>query len=234
MRHPTPAPPAETGTHDGLAYTLWLPDGPPEGAVLVIHGADSTKENHHDFARAARAAGLAALAFDQRGHGESGGELDGRALEDVATMGALLRAAAAGAPLALRGSSMGGYMAIAGAAGAGATAVVAICPAGSRHLLHMLRTEELGFRFDLPALERLLSERDVVEAAAELPAALLLLHAEGDERIPAEHSRLIHDAGGPGPRRLVIVPGGHHRSIQHDDELQGESLRFIARALTEG
>jgi hypothetical protein len=26
------------------------------------------------------------------------------------------------------------------------------------------------------------------------------------------------------------MPGGHHRSIQHDGELQGESLRFVRRA----
>jgi len=31
-------------------------------------------------------------------------------------------------------------------------------------------------------------------------------------------------------RKLVVLPGGHHRSIQHDAELQGEALRFIERA----
>jgi hypothetical protein len=28
-----------------------------------------------------------------------------------------------------------------------------------------------------------------------------------------------------------VMPGGHHRSIQHDPELQALSIRFIARAL---
>src|SRR4051812_1696916 len=87
---PTPAPPAERGIHAGLAYTLWLPERPPAGGLVVIHGAGSCKENHHDMARAARAAGLAAVAFDLRGHGETGGALDGRALGDVAAMAALL------------------------------------------------------------------------------------------------------------------------------------------------
>jgi len=27
------------------------------------------------------------------------------------------------------------------------------------------------------------------------------------------------------------VPGGHHRSIQHDEELQAVSLRFIQQSL---
>jgi len=31
-------------------------------------------------------------------------------------------------------------------------------------------------------------------------------------------------------KRLILVPGGHHRSIQHDAELQAESLRFVRRA----
>jgi hypothetical protein len=37
----------------------------------------------------------------------------------------------------------------------------------------------------------------------------------------------------PGSR-LIVVPGGHHRSIQHDQELQAVSLRFIERALGAG
>jgi hypothetical protein len=31
--------------------------------------------------------------------------------------------------------------------------------------------------------------------------------------------------------RLIAVPGGHHRSIQHDEELQAVSVGFIERAL---
>ena len=34
------------------------------------------------------------------------------------------------------------------------------------------------------------------------------------------------------PKRLLLLPGGHHRSLQHDGEMQGESLRFIVRAAT--
>src|SRR6266540_2260782 len=102
MRLPTPAPPAEAGVHDGLAYTLWLPERPPAGGIVVLHGAGSCKENHHDMARAARAAGFAAVCFDMRGHGATGGALNGRALADVASICSLLPR-----PIALRGSSMG-------------------------------------------------------------------------------------------------------------------------------
>ena len=58
-------------------------EGPPLGGVVIVHGAGSRKENHFDFARAARAAGLAAVVYDQRGHGESDGPLDDRLVDDV-------------------------------------------------------------------------------------------------------------------------------------------------------
>jgi hypothetical protein len=32
------------------------------------------------------------------------------------------------------------------------------------------------------------------------------------------------------PKRLLVLPGGHHRSIQHDLELQALSRRFIREA----
>ena len=38
----------------------------------------------------------------------------------------------------------------------------------------------------------------------------------------------------PEPKRLLVMPGGHHRSLQHDVELQNESLRFVERALVSG
>src|SRR3954463_15820326 len=77
-------PPAEQGVRDGLSYALFTPRGEASGGVVVIHGAGSQKENHYDFARECRAAGLAAVAFDQRGHGASDGSLEGRALGAVA------------------------------------------------------------------------------------------------------------------------------------------------------
>jgi pimeloyl-ACP methyl ester carboxylesterase len=225
-RLPTPAPPAERGFHDGLAYTLWLPDRPPWGGLVVIHGAGSCKENHHDMARAARAAGMAAVAFDLRGHGETGGRLDGRALDDVASVASLLPR-----PIALRGSSLGGWLAIAAAERAGAAAVVAICPASSEGLARGLRSGSLDVPVDLPAAEALLSEHDLRLVVERSTVPLMLMHARGDERVPFEHSVELHERSAAPGRRLVLLPGGHHRSIQHDAELQGEALRFLRRVL---
>jgi alpha-beta hydrolase superfamily lysophospholipase len=235
LRTITPALPAEIGKVQGLAYSLWLPAGdrPAAGGVVIIHGAGSCKENHHDFARAAIAAGYGAIGFDQRGHGDSDGPMDGRAIEDIVTVAARLRAAIGDEPpLALRGSSMGGYLALVAAPAAAARAIVAICPASAEGLRRGVERGTLGFAAD-PSLEHLLATHDLTEAVSSLSIPVLLLHAEGDEQVPVQHSReLAAQLRSPGSR-LIAVPGGHHRSIQHDDELQAVSLRFIAGALSD-
>jgi alpha-beta hydrolase superfamily lysophospholipase len=219
--------------HDGLSYSLWLPKGKASGGVVVLHGAGSCKENHHDFARAALGAGLAAIAFDQRGHGESEGPLDGRALQDVARIAAFLRTHLndPGAPIALRGSSMGGYLSLVSAADARAAAVVAICPASAEGLRRGLAEGRFTFDADEPALDAFLAEHDEREATAALEVPVLLLHAEGDEQVPVEQSRELAQLTRSPHSRLIAVPGGHHRSVQHDPDLQAVSVRFIARAL---
>ena len=218
-------PPTELGTRDGLAYALFRPERDAGGGVVILHGAGSCKESHFDFARLLRAAGLAAVVFDQRGHGESEGALGAGALDDVATMAALL----APGPVALRGSSMGGFMALHAGAGMDAAAVVAICPAWGELLVRGLRDDRFSFRADAPALEELFAAADERAAAAALGERLLLQHAEGDESVPIAGSRELHDAA-PGSR-LVAVPGGHHRSVQHDGEMQALAVRFVRRAL---
>jgi alpha-beta hydrolase superfamily lysophospholipase len=228
--------PSEIGVHDGLAYSLWLPTKgtrPPAG-VVVLHGAGSCKENHHDFARAALGAGLGAIAFDQRGHGESPGPMDGRAIDDVVVKADLLRSRTGrgpSTPIALRGSSMGGYLSLVAAEPARAGAVVAICPASAEGLGRGLAEGRFSFEADAPALQAFLAEHDEREAIASLDAPVLLLHAEGDEQVPVEHSRELAGLVRSPKSRLIAVPGGHHRSVQHDPDLQAVSVRFIERCL---
>src|SRR5215213_8224748 len=230
MRHPTPSPP-ELGSHDGLSYALFLPDDEPRAGAVILHGAGSAKESHFDFARGCRADGIAALAYDARGHGRSKGEFGPDAIDDVLAMVDLMRRHAGA--VALRGSSMGGFQAIhAGARDASLCAVVAICPAPDDLLLRGLRSgEELRFRCDVPATADWLETLDLYAAVGDLgpQTGLLLMHARGDEQIPWTVSEELH-AAAHEPKRLLILPGGHHRSLQHDLELQAESRRFVLAA----
>ena len=222
-------PPAELGIEDGLSYALFLPASEPLATVVILHGANSCKESHFDFARACRADGLAAISFDMRGHGESQGAMDARALADVATMAELARDRTGVDAVALRGSSMGGYVALVAAAVTRASAVVAICPASAAGLARGLRDDRFEFQADADGLGAVLADHDELHAAERLDVPLLLLHAEGDEVVPVEHSRALHVAAAGS--RLVAVPGGHHRSVQHDPELQALAIRFVRGAV---
>jgi alpha-beta hydrolase superfamily lysophospholipase len=230
----TPVTPVEIGNEDGLAFSLWIPDGadPPQGGIVILHGAGSSKESHYDYARAALPLGFAALAFDQRGHGDSDGPMDARVIDDTAAMAAMLRRRLGqpAAPIALRGSSMGGCLAILAAPAAGAAAVVAICPASPEGLRRGLAANAFPFEADVRGLDALLASQDLFSAVESLEHPVLLLHAEGDEQVPVEHSRELATRLRDPESRLIAVPGGHHRSIQHDHELQAVSLRFISRA----
>jgi pimeloyl-ACP methyl ester carboxylesterase len=231
MKHDAPDPP-ELGERDGLSYALFVPEGEPKCGVVVLHGAGSAKESHFDFGRLCRSYDMAAVAYDARGHGRSAGEWGPTSPGDALAMCDLLREHVP--KVALRGSSMGGFTAIhAAALDPSVAAVVAICPAPAQLLLRGLRGGRLeGFAVDQPATETWLEGLDTFEAAAALgdSTALLLLHAKGDEQVPYTVSEQLHEAAHQ-PKRLLVFPGGHHRSLQHDLEVQNLSARFIERAL---
>jgi uncharacterized protein len=234
MKH-APPPPPDLGTLDGLAYALFLPEDEPATGVVVLHGAGSAKESHFDFARGCREEGMAALVFDARGHGRSDGAFGPRAIDDVLAMVERVRAHAP--RVALRGSSMGGFQAIhAATRDPSLCAVVAICPAPERSLLRMLRSgEPLRFGCDAPATEAWLESLDLFDAVSQIGphTGLMLLHAKGDEQIPYTASEDLY-AAAHEPKRLLVLPGGHHRSLQHDLEVQALSRRFIRKAAEPG
>jgi uncharacterized protein len=233
---PSTARSVEHGFHDGLAYRVWLPETPaPWPGVVVIHGAGSCKENHADFARLAAGFGWAALAYDQRGHGESAGEMAPRAVSDAAAMARLLatRDGVDADRVCLRGSSLGGFVAIHAAAVSPAVAgAIAICPPSERMLLDGLAAGRLEMRADEAVLRPWLEEHDLREAVELLAGKpLILLHAKGDDQVPWDYSQELFERAAE-PRKIVVVPGGDHRSVQHDVELQSVALHWMQRRLT--
>ena len=232
---PSPDAPSVRGEHEGRPYWLWLPEA--EGnwpGMVILHGAGSRKENHGDFARMCAAGGWAAISYDQRGHGDSADEMSPAALGDVAKMARFLAShdRVDSERVCVRGSSMGGFWAIHAAATSGAIAgAIAICPAGEEHLRRMLAAKKLDFRVSEASrddLEAWLGEHDLREAAELMGAKpLIVLHAKGDERIPSEFSEDVA-ARKPEPKKLIVLPGGHHRSIQHDQEMQSVALAWLS------
>jgi fermentation-respiration switch protein FrsA (DUF1100 family) len=48
--------------------------------------------------------------------------------------------------------------------------------------------------------------------------------------IPSDWSEELYERAGE-PRKLIVVPGGDHRSVQHDAELQSVALSWLERRL---
>jgi pimeloyl-ACP methyl ester carboxylesterase len=188
--------------------------------VLVVHGLNSRKENHADFAARAAGAGMAALALDLRGHGASDGDLDGGVLDDVAA-GLDELAARGHAPLGVRGSSLGGLLALhAARADARVGAVVAICPARPERLAERLgRDWPLGLSPEPP-------ERPDGVARG-------YWQATGDDRVPWGATFALAGRS-PPPVRLRIALGGGHGSLQHDPAVLAETTAFLAAGLGAG
>jgi uncharacterized protein len=182
----------------------------------------------------ARARGWAAVTYDQRGNGESEEPLSPAAVDDVGRMARLLAGLDEVDParICARGSSMGGFMAIhAAAISEPVRGVIALCPAGEQHLLDGVRRDRFEMRIDRDSFEPWLGEHDLRDAIAMIaPKPVLLLHARGDEMIPVEWTEELAARAGE-PSEAIIVPGGHHRSLQQDAELHEVALRWMERAL---
>jgi pimeloyl-ACP methyl ester carboxylesterase len=127
---------------------------------------------------------------------------------------------------------MGGFQALHAAAIADppVVAVVAICPATEELLLRGVRARTFEFRMDPASVEPWLQTLDIRKAVASLAGrtAVMFMHAEGDEQVPYTISEELFIVAGQ-PKRKLIVPGGHHRSLQHDGEMQAETIRFIQK-----
>jgi alpha-beta hydrolase superfamily lysophospholipase len=222
---PEPRPLAIDSTGVELAGRLFLPASPPEGALLVCHGAGSRKENHEIMGEQAAAAGLAALTFDFRGHGGSGGRMEPDGWQDCLAAGERLLAESGAPWLAARGASMGGCMLLLAAQARPVffRSLVLLCPADGASLHAGLDDfeagrgvepdaadgREYGGRFDGAALRPFLERLDLTAAAAGLPR-VLLAHARDDDAVPFEHSERLAAVLAPPSQFIALAEGGHH------------------------
>jgi fermentation-respiration switch protein FrsA (DUF1100 family) len=112
--------------------------------------------------------------------------------------------------------------------------VIAVCPGSEEGLRRGLRDGRFELRAgadSVASLDAWLGELDLRDAAELMGSKpLVLIHARGDEQVPYTWSEELY-AHASEPRKLILVPGGHHRSAQHDAELQEVSLRWLERAL---
>lgn len=220
-----------------LVGVLDTPDGPARGWAVFAHCFTCSKESvaASRVSKALASHGIGVLRYDVTGLGDSGGEFADSTfssdVDDLVLAAAYLREAGR-APSLLVGHSLGGSAVVAAAARvAEVEAVVTIgAPADPAHVAHLLGevTDELreagtacvriGGR-DFTVRQRLLddlSEQAQHDRLAGLDAALLVLHAPGDETVGIDHARRVFEAA-RHPKSFVSLDGADHLLTRPQD-----------------
>ena len=237
-------------TADGVALAGWYIPSRNHAAVVLLHGAGSTRSSVLDHAVVLAHHGYGVLLFDARGHGRS----DGRAMDfgwygdqDVAAAVSFLQARpdVNDQLIAAVGLSMGGEEAI--GAAAGDRRIRAVVAEGATHRVAADRawlSGEYGWRGTLQegldwltyGITSLLTAADQPPALRDAVAATaprkVLLIAAGDRADEGNAGRYIQSAAA-GSVDLWIVPGtGHTEALRtHPREWEQRVTAFLASAL---
>jgi uncharacterized OsmC-like protein/alpha-beta hydrolase superfamily lysophospholipase len=220
-----------------IAARLDIPAGPPSAYALFAHCFTCSKDIFAAGRIAAElnAHGIAVLRFDFTGLGASGGDFANTDfssnVDDLLLAAAWLREHHR-APQILVGHSLGGAAVVA-AAGAiaevGAVATIG-APADTEHLLHLFGDRiddierhgsaavEIGgrtFAIGRGLLDDLTRHR-IVDCAAGLDAALLVLHSPIDNVVGIEHAARLYQAA-RHPKSFVSLDGADHLLTRRED-----------------
>lgn len=216
----------------------------PRPAIIVLHGWQPAGTNGAAVveARAARFAdeGYAALALSLRGWPPSGGSDDCglRQPDDVVAAAAWLRTlpGVAGDRIALVGFSQGGQVALLAAArDSRLRGVAAYFP-----VTDVARWKTTTANADIPGYITATCEpggvaaRSPVTRAADIGAAVLLVHGDADTRVPTEQSHLMLAALVAAGRRatLELIAGAQHGFTAAEEALARPVVdRFLASVL---
>jgi pimeloyl-ACP methyl ester carboxylesterase len=236
-------------TADGVTLSGWYVPSSNGAAVVLLHGAGSTRSSVLDEAAVLADHGYGVLLYDARGHGRSGG----RAMdfgwygdEDLAAAVDHVAAQPDVDPgrIAALGLSMGGEEALgAAAADPRIRAVVAEGATGRVAADHAWLSDEYGLRGSLQeGIERLLYSTTDLLTDADPPPALrdavaradadVLLITAGD--LADEGHAADHIAGGAPSRATVwdVEGAGHTEGLETQPEAWEEQVTdFLARTL---
>jgi len=197
--------------------TLYRPSLRTNQTVIGCHGllSDRTSPKQIDLARRCNAMGIAYLAFDHRGCGQSDGDF-----EMVTTLAArsrdLLAAAEfirtktdLGPRLGLFGSSMGGTVCLATASQIKPRAIVTVAaPIKSASIIPTEKNAKDTGNFP-PSFYRQKLQFDITDTVSDVNN-LLVFHGDADETVPVFHGREIHFLASQ-PKKIIIQKNGDHR-----------------------
>jgi 2,6-dihydroxypseudooxynicotine hydrolase len=202
--------------------------GPP-ACVIMVNGADSVKEEYHNWARAFVRRGLAVLTLDGPGQGEMVGRLPmrpdaweepmGAAIDALGSSG-LVRATGCG----IWGSSLGGFLAL--RAAAFEPRFTAAVSSGGFYDFRDYRFWPVSTQLNvfedlmvgsLAEAQAYLEERCSLAGVAErIACPYLVIHGARDELVSVEEATLM--AEGPGGE-FVNFEDGYHTCTNHNAAL---------------
>lgn len=200
-----------------LAGVLHAPPGwPSVPCVVLCHGLLSSMESpkFKALAEALSLKGMAAVRFDFRGCGKSGGSLRDSTvsarLEDLASViDFLAQGFGYRRPPGLMGSSMGGFVALLYAGSIASVPALSVwaspfAPLELSGLKLHPESSDLG-----PAFFQDLRRHDLLLVKGKI-RNLLVIHGEKDELIPVSHAHRIYGVG-LAPKHMHLIPQADHR-----------------------
>ena len=236
------------GAGASLSGTIYRPDAPVLGSILMAHCFTCSQQLHTSTRLARRLVdgGYQVMTFDFTGLGDSGGDFaDTTVTSNVAdiTRAAVTLIERDRGPCALIGHSLGGAASVLAAGRLHrVTAVVAIAsPASVDHVRHLIETDDtiekepgrflvsVGGRPFTIGQEFLddLDDHDVRAAAASLDRPFLVVEAGADTIVGPDQTRALAESGNAA---VAVVEGADHLFSDrgHADELAGVILTWLA------
>jgi 2,6-dihydroxypseudooxynicotine hydrolase len=221
---------------------LHLPEsGEPPACVIMVNGADSVKEEYHNWARQFVRRGLAVLTIDGPGQGEMVGVIPMNPDEWEAPMGAAVDALTASGKvdaerIGIWGSSMGGFLALR-AAGFEPRLRAAISSGGFydfRDYRYWPISTQLNVMEDL-MLDSLSTAREYMEQNCTLDGVVeriegpyLVIHGARDDLLGVEEGRQMAE----GPHgEFVNFEDGFHTCTNYNAELVTLMCDWMAEKL---
>ncbi len=180
-----------------------LPDGPPMGAGVFVHGYGGCKEEQLGLAWRAAEIGIVACAIDLRGHGESKLPLDGHVLDDVEA--AVVYCRQYGIVTAI-GHSLGGRMALLSRA----DFAIGVSPALSRNF--SLATQEkvrISRSYRVHEVDKdaiFLALRQLPQMGERPPERVLLIYGTRDVK---EIAAIAKSHGNRGVQLMEVAEATH-------------------------
>jgi pimeloyl-ACP methyl ester carboxylesterase len=192
-------------------------NGVRRGTIVYLHGTADNRTSSAGVIRRFGPRGFDVIAYDSRGHGESGGAICTYGFFEKHDLHGVLDTIGSG-PIVLLGTSLGGAVALQEAVDD--RRVTAVIAAETFTYLRTIAAERAPFFFTKGTIRRAFQvaaeqghfDVDAVSperAAADITVPVLLVHGAMDIDTRPEHSQRVF-AALRGPKRLILVPNAAH------------------------